>query len=397
MIIHRNTINPFLKELYFDSIHKHAGITYTDELETLSNQVILVEGERLTPELILRLKNQGNKLVVFDINDNSIFTYTYSHSPATLEIDLMFKVAGIQKTNFSYDTYVNSEMGFSKVLLQFLNEERWSFYETLKKTNRIHSLPYVPYSHFNVDLTPWEDKNKLALVRGGHHYSRFLIFLQLLRINFIDRNSVFNAIDYRGTFCPDCKKAIEEQGKITFDYVRNHKMRCKVSDVSGSIFDRRGDWNNSDIPKFMQMGDIFNKKNPIDLSMFEDAFCSSFMAENYFHQLISRYILFADLKWVFSIYVPPRFWQAAQAHTVNLVGSRINDQDYFPEIKEGDHYLSYSEDFSDLESFKNVTKEQSDHIAQNCFSLYKHWIYPDRYKISTNLINHIVEKINEIR
>ena len=33
------------------------------------------------------------------------------------------------------------------------------------------------------------------------------------------------------------------------------------------------------------------------------------------------YILYGDFKWIYSIYAPPRFWEAAQTKTINLVNA----------------------------------------------------------------------------
>jgi hypothetical protein len=112
-----------------------------------------------------------------------------------------------------------------------------------------------------------------------------------------------------------------------------------------------------------------------------------------FYTILSTYLFYADYKWIFSVYAPPRFWEAAQAKVINVVPRRTNDQSYFPEMKEGDHYITFDEDFSDLDNLKDIKKEKFEHITNETKALYDKWIHGTQYGISENLIKHILEEI----
>lgn len=63
----------------------------------------------------------------------------------------------------------------------------------------------------------------------------------------------------------------------------------------------------------------------------------------------------------------------------------------------GDHYLTFEETFSDIDKLANVTKDQHDHITNNCFELYNLWIKHKKYRAATHLMDHIFNNIEAIR
>ena len=142
------------------------------------------------------------------------------------------------------------------------------------------------------------------------------------------------------------------------------------------------------------MAVIFNEKyGGVDIDLVQNIFNGKFIT-NWFDTILNRYMFYADMKWIFSIYTPPRFWEAAGAHTINLSPERLNDQEQFPAIKDGVHYLSYKEDFSNIkEVIEGITQEQFEFITQNCFAIYKEWILPNKYSISDKLLQYIIDGI----
>jgi hypothetical protein len=110
-------------------------------------------------------------------------------------------------------------------------------------------------------------------------------------------------------------------------------------------------------------------------------------------ELIGNYMFYGDFKWIFSIYAPQRFWAAARCKTINLLPDRAAAQSYFPEITNGNHFITFKEDFSDLDKLNSVSKEQYEHITNNCLDLYNRYMKFDKYKLSVNLMNEILNKM----
>ena len=63
---------------------------------------------------------------------------------------------------------------------------------------------------------------------------------------------------------------------------------------------------------------------------------------------------------------------------------------------DGEHYVTFADDFSDLKESCELSKEQYTHISENAYKMYREEICGTDYHISTNLIKHILEKINTI-
>jgi hypothetical protein len=154
-------------------------------------------------------------------------------------------------------------------------------------------------------------------------------------------------------------------------------------------------WNNKCVPLFYWLSEQFETYHgAIDKGLLESALNGHFLAEAPFYDLLRQSVFSGDYKWMFSVDIPPRFWQTASAHVINLLPKWTCNQVEFPELTEGNHYIGFAEDFSDLDSLRSITKEQHDHITNNCFELYNHWIKPDRrYDASIALMDYIFARI----
>lgn len=392
MLLYYPTKNDYLRIVYFESLLAYrSDIKRIDSLDGIKNETILIDAEHLTPSIISKLKNEGNRICAADINDNSVFCYSYSDSLSILDVDMVFKVAGIQKTNHSMNTVISNDCSYSLQPKQFMSEDNWNVYETLKSLNRIHSLPYVLWENYEVPNIPYKDRKKLVLVRGGHHYLRVHLLFNLIKKGLVDQNSLFNTRGYLHQYCDPCKKILTE-GSMTIDKIREKPSACSFPvdlDFPPEYFQDRGDWNNGCPTRYFEMAEIMD----VDRGMVENALNGSYAHMSDYYDILNKYTLYADLKWIFSIYAPPRFWEAATAHTVNLVPRRTNDQDYFPKMIEGEHYITFSEDFSDLSTIWDFNVNDYLAISENCYSLYDHWIKAGQFKLSVNLMNHIMAKI----
>jgi hypothetical protein len=416
MILFNNTPNIYLRTIYFDSLccyrpdicvepalmtlqeyrsdpawtkGEHSLQAVTDVLKKYRNETILIDAESLTPEMIVLLKENQNRIVAFDINDNSVFCYSYSDSPAILDVDMIFKVAGIQKTNHSYETMIDENCEYGLISKRFMSPVNWVYYRSLKEENRIHPLPYVLWENYNVPNTPYSHRSPLVLVRGGHHYNRVHLLFNLMKFNLVDSNSVFNTRGYIGQYCDVCRDTFLN-GRMTYDSVVSHPSSCRlVRPFPMEYFQSRGDWNNSCPSRYFEMAEIMG----LDRGRVEDALNGSYVGITDYYDILNKYLMYADLKWIFSIYAPPRFWEAAAAHTINLVPIRTNDQDYFPEMIDQEHYLTFSEDFEDLDLVSEVYEKSYQRIVDNTYDLYDRWIKSGQYMLSTNLMDHIMSKI----
>jgi len=397
--------NDYLSIMYFGELKKYSlmrGID-TEVVEDLNikNSTILLNGRYLSPDTIIRLKEDDNFIVAFDINDNTFFTDVddaYGTSTAVMHIDLMFKVAGLQRTLQSYDPFIDDDLNYSRKKVPFRGGN-WGSYFDFLDSGRMKSLPYPPWYPIHVDQVPWEKRNGLTLLRGSHQYQRAHLFFHLLKAGLIDKNTKFQGEAYVFQYCDDCKMAFKKHGRMTYDYLESHPdMYCRLKNWKGGSglpyrFMGNPEWNNSCLPRYMDMAVMFQEKHGgLDMSMVEDAFNGIFQPI-WMNEILNRYSFYADIKWIYSIYEPPRFWEAACAYTINLVPERTRDQDTFPQLLPDEHYVTYKEDFSDLKEVTNITKEKFCHITNNCYDLYNKWIRPEDYALSTNLLQHILNEI----
>jgi len=108
-------------------------------------------------------------------------------------------------------------------------------------------------------------------------------------------------------------------------------------------------------------------------------------------------MFYGDYKWQSCINFPSRHWHSAREKTITLVPRRTNDQYYFPKTVDGDHYITFSDDFSDLHKVLNITKDQYIHITENCFSQYMNWIKCDKYTLSTKMLARMFDSMEALR
>jgi len=410
--------NIYLTRKYFEPLVDYSQdrgtpITVVGSLEGLKNVGILAHAEDLTPEVITRLKNDGNKIFSFDINDNTHLCYTYVNTPEAHDLDLIFKVSGLQTTQFSDDIYIDKNLNYSIRSQPFDADVNWKGYDSLIKSGKVMSLPYAPWNELDLSMPPWEDRVKHCLIRGSNHYFRFHLYLNLLKRNMVDALSHFFTDPYfnpamadRFRYCPDCIAAREMYGELSYSFYKEHDWKnCNNSvdwgkdEVPDDFFiTSTGAWNNRCVPMFYWLAEQFEKTHgEVNKDLLQIALNATFLPLDLYTEILHSYILYGDFKWMFSIYAPPRFWEAVNVRVINFVPEFTRDQYYFPEMKEGEHYLTYKVDFSNLEDLQNVNKEQYEYITNNCMKLFQTWIKGDGYVTSTNLLNYILEGIeNEI-
>jgi hypothetical protein len=252
----------FLTTMYLEPLRQFCidrGMYVQDipDIMAVRGATVLIGSHHLTPEVILRLKENGNRIVSFDVNDNSAFTETYdaaTHftpgSDAILNIDLIFKIAGIQKTRESWETVIDDDLNYKREKLPFIGGD---LYFRMKEEGRLLPLPHKPFVSPETQSVTWEKRTRKALVRGGHHYLRVHLFLNLLAKGLIDGNSGFFGSLYRHQFCDDCKHV----EKITYEYLRAHpNMKCRLKNWPHGFMTHSSHWNNSCIPRYLDLAEL---------------------------------------------------------------------------------------------------------------------------------------------
>lgn len=398
--------NEYLSGIYFSSLLLHdPKLTRTDDIDSARDSVILLNGDYLKPERIVALKDAGNTLIAFDINDHTSLSDSYRYNPECALIDLIFKIGGVQKINISKDVSVDSEFKFSLVDRQFIPDECWLIYDDMANTGRIQSLPYVPWTRNDVPHIGFRQRSGNTMVRGGNHLYRFLVFLNLLKIGKVDPRSAFMTEPY---FIPGmdprfryCRSCIDERnqngGRSVFGHLRPGDCTSPAEwggkDVVSLLrHEEAGRWNNRCPRSFIWLTEQFERfHGPVDRGMVERTLSGKYEQDHPFFVALSQATFYTDLKWLHSIYAPPRFWEAAKVGTINFLPRRTNEQDYFPQIKDGEHYKTFLEDFSDFDP--SIEESEFNYISQNAKELYDGWIRPSHRPISERLCRHVFTEI----
>lgn len=406
--------NDYLSSVYFSSLYAYAKDNnldceiVRDNLLGIKNKKILIDATNLGKEypvkdnsILVALKNNGNSIYCFDINDHSSLGF---YEVDISMIDFLFKIAGIQDTDFDNELYISNDLTYSIAPKHFLEPSSINHvqYTNLIKENKIMSLPYVlDDAEYNIGVN-YEQRVKKCLVRGGAHFKRIHLFFNLLKNNLADSSSSFDVTGYKHSMCDECVN-ITNGGNFTLDTYRQHRLfDCKnpvfkwqEEMLEGCFNSNRWAWNNRCYPMYYWLMDKFiSKYGQIDVGVVEAVFNNPRISSQGLNSILGRYLFYGDFKWIHSVYAPQRFWQAARCNCINLLPERAASQSYFPVLKKDEHFITFKEDFSDLDKLHNVTKEQYEYITNNCFELYNKYIKIGRYKLSTNLMDEIFNKIN---
>lgn len=379
------------------------GIPYqaTNDLTSPHGGTVLVDTEYLNPETISQLKNNGNRIVGFNLVDSS-----YIAAPCRScagDIDLIFSFTGLQTVNTGYELEFDGNFQPKLVERQFLPESDWHVFNMMRLTGRMHSLPYIHWEKQPEPghMTP-KQKNGKVLIRGGAHFRRVTLAFSLLRAGLLDPNSSFALKQFNGRwmnpefrFCDQCASETERHGVYPYQ-VGERLQYCNSPASWGKELDlsNTGAWNNRCTRSWYWLADQFEANHgSLDHGQLQALFNGDFVTEEKHQAMLRQASYTADLKWLHSIYCAQRFWDGAICGTVNLLPQRTADQVYFPAIQPFEHYIPFLEGFRQYGSMIAAGNEIYGHIQNNCWSLYTNWIRPTQYKVNTNLLRHIVELI----
>lgn len=110
-------------------------------------------------------------------------------------------------------------------------------------------------------------------------------------------------------------------------------------------------------------------------------------------KLLARITFTTDLKWLFSIYAAQRFWDAAMVGCLNILPRRTNDQQFWPEMNPGEHYLTFSEDLQTLPLEFEVDEKTYSEVSANAKALYDSYMKPTEFAIGTPILERIFSQI----
>ena len=401
-------VHDWLSYKFFHSLSR--DIPFTNTLD-VKNSTILTHAFYLKPDVIRKLKENNNKIISFDINDTTWLSTSYSTSDAAKEIDIIFKFAGIQQTDTSLDISINSKLEFGLNEREFIKDpKQLEIYRFLADAGRLIPMPHMGFYSFDLPAMPsFTQRQKKVLVRGLPRYTRYLLFLSLVKQNLADGNSAFlfsPTGHYGFDHCAKCKKAFATYGNIPYSFYKsetweNCTARKKVDFLDAHLADEKFDsksnglWNGNCIPMHYWLADKFQETHGgLSFGVIENAMKTRWGTEKALLHSIGEYAFYGDSKWIFSIDIPPRFWQAANARAINICPEWTKNQKHFPELLPNVHYLPYAADFSDLEKLNDVTETEYNTITENAYSQYRTWIHTEkRDRLSSNLRDRVLERV----
>ena len=373
------------------------------ELSHAHNDTVCVDTEYLTPENIDLLKNDGNRIIGFNIVDSSHLAQCSRENP--LPVDLIFSFTGLQTTNRGKEFVIDQDFNVTLEERQFMEPEQWTRFDFMRSMGRLLSLPYVHWERQPLFIKqPYSNRSPKVLLRGGAHMRRVILALFLLKYGLLDEASGFPLMDYfkesmaeQFRFCKPCRNEVHRcGGKYPHRTPSLHRFECTSPAKWGGELDleNMGLWNNRCPESFYWLAEKFGQNHGYLLDdRLERLLNCEWLEQTEHLSTLGSTLFTADCKWLHSIYAAQRFWDGAVAGCINLLPERTADQEYFPAMQPTVHYKTFREDFSQLEQEAQISKDEYESISHNAEELYKHWMQPSDYAISTNLLRHIFEHI----
>jgi hypothetical protein len=392
----------YLSDMFFDPMklymHKtmKRPVITTESLPQTHNAIVLTLADHLNLEVVNQLKNNNCKIVGFSVTDSSYISQSCREAAVLSKIDLMFMLTGIQKVNEGHEMVIDENFNIKLEKRQFLPEEDWTAFNMMRLSGRLQSLPYVHWTDQpNVTTKPYNERSQKALIRGGHHMRRFILALKLMNIDRLDINSGFitspyfqDSMNKQFRYCDECREIWREHKK--YPYNKNVKCSCRVPPLSDL-----GQWNNASPSLFYGFAEDFGVPDS-SMHLVERMMNANWLTQQQHLEMLARITFTADLKWLFSIYAAQRFWDAAMVGCVNLLPERTRDQEYFPNMYEHAHYITFKEDLECLGPESELNEKHYNEISSAAKALYDQWLRPTDYAINSNLLRHIFSKITAL-
>lgn len=383
-------------------------ISPMDNLMRAKDCIVIILTDHLSHENILMLKNSGCKIVGFNVTDSSYLSGHIRYVQSLHMIDLIYTLSGLQMTRMGKEMTINKDFQVELVDKEFLDEPNWKIYRQMVSHMQIQSLPYVPWTKLSpASPRPYRDRSQKVIIRGGGHARRFILSLFLMRHGLLDTNSGMvlqpyfaDSMNPQFRYCDDCRKTFRTNNGY---YAYNPPIiseQCNHPCVSGNswTFEDVGQWNNRCPRSFYWMAEEFQRAHGlVDMKEVAKMLNANWLHPQEYMDMLSRITFTSDYKWAFSIFAPQRFWEAASAGCVNILPDRTSDQQYFPMMEEGVHYLTYNESLEDIDTEARRTEETYNAVSTEAADLYERWIKATDYPINTNLLAYIFDGMQTIQ
>lgn len=404
----------FLRPIVRYAIDSGIAVSECCQLDKAKDSTVVLLTDHLSEERILTLKNNGNKIVGINVTDSSYISGQIRYAKSLQLVDLIFMVSGVPVNNNGSELAIDDSFNVTLVDKPFLDEENWRVFDFMRRAGRLQSLPYVPWTPIpDVPRQPWSQRSQKAILRGGGHARRFILALFLQLIDKLDPNSGFVLHPYfaddmnpQFQYCNTCRKNFRENGhKAVYKpdpknwdanecnsparFYGDHGQMWTLKDL--------GHWNNRCPRSFFWMAEQFQKRHgSIDMAIVEKILNARWLDPKEHLAMLGRILFSSDLKWEHSIFMPQRFWEAASAGCINILPLRTINQEYFPRMKPGEHYLVFEEDFRNLDLAFRIDEQGYNHAAGEMRRIYDEWIQPTNYAINSNLLAHIIGEMRKL-
>jgi hypothetical protein len=403
--------NEYFTRMFAASLRKFltASDTVCVEVSNLAHvrdsHVVLLT-DHLTEERILQLKNNGNKIIGFNVTDSSYISDKIRYAKSLALVDRIFMVSGVPRNNYGVEMAVDNEFGVYLVEKPFLDEDNWRVFDYMRASGRLLSLPYVPWTAPPDAVgQKFGQRSQKVLLRGGGHSRRFILALFLMRQDKLDPNSGFFLRDYfaeamnpQFRFCDECRADYKQhQQARNLPPSRDCNSPARGSFDGPALYEMSdlGQWNNRCPRSFYWLAERFQERHgKVDMAIVEKMLNARWLHPKDHMEMLARMLFTSDLKWVHSIYQPQRYWEAAAAGCINVLPTRALNQDYFPKTLPMEHYLVYEETMENLPVAFTLGEQTYIEMALANRNLYDTWLNPGNFGINSNLLGHIV---NEMR
>lgn len=412
------TGNEYFTKMFAAPVRAYAAATgiACSDLVTLSdvrNSMVVLLTDHLTEERILQLKNNGNKIVGFNVTDSAYISGAIRFAKSLSLVDLVFMLSGVQRCNKSRDWRLTENFEPEMFDKPFLPDETWGVFDYMRRAGRLQSLPYVPWTPLpDLPREPYGRRSQKVILRGGGHARRFILALFLNQLDLLDPNSGFVLHPYfeedmnpQFRYCDGCRASYRQHGNRAAYEPNQDAAGCngphRKQDWPGTewTFEDLGQWNNRCPKSFFWMAERFADRwcdLPLDISLIESMLNARWLHPTEHMRAMSRIAFTSDIKWMHSIYAPQRFWEAAAAGCINVLPARVTEQDYFPHISAGMHYLMFEEPFENLKLAFTLDEGSYNEMAGETRRLYEQWIAPTVYPVNTNLLAHIFGEMEKL-
>lgn len=401
----------YVSKMYFAPMLEYArdngvDLSIASKLVPTKGVGMICDADHLTPGVIMHFKENDCPLFAFNCIDSAYLTETLRFNPYLPLVNRIFMISGVPNKQVSHATVIDNDFTIRAEPRHYLYTDAWNTFNWLREKGALQPLPYLIWNKVRIpERKPFEQRRPTILFRGGAHFLRVVTYLMALKNGCADEASGFLLRDYfrddmnpQFRYCEPCRREMKFYGESIPMQDFPKPEECTSSAEWGGDLNLRnpGNWNNKCPRSFYWLAERFEEKHgKIDMGQLCKALNFASESEEQHRQTVADVRFYADCKWEFSIYATQRFWEAASVGTVNLLPDRANDQDYFPVMRAGEHYLNFWDDLSP--KFFDTRKDEFDQISENAYQLWKKWIEPQHYAISTNLLKHIFDLIHTPR